>query len=354
MIMDWRRSCSISKMQILQPSEGQVTIDVAWYFAPPGAKTFRGVNAFSSGIWDRDKPELPPLLGEQPPYQFPYSLGENVWGYVGQCKIGTDDNFANGLSLDDLTRTLTPPQNCCRPNQDGAGEVLGCGVLDNPSVLGTGELLGAGVFNSSVLFLGTGEVLGVGSDNPDEYGSGNGILLGCGEQRQWLVGFVIGWSATWYFTPGQDGTGIVHGCGASQLYESPIGTGELHAGGESPNVPDFPGAGELLGAGELHAEYLYTGTGLIAGCGVHDAQIFAPGAGIKLTGGNVSLQFTQVGAGEKLAGGYTYYPLVGVKMGCGVTEEDRGGGAGEVYTPGNYPTPVVGYVIGWSGIYSVH
>jgi len=111
--MDWRRSCSIGTMQIGRPSEVQRTIPVAWYFAPPGAKTFYGVNAFVSGLEDRDTPALPPLLGQQPPYASPYSTGQNVWGYLGQCKVGTDEQYADGLSAADLAAPPAPIPACC-------------------------------------------------------------------------------------------------------------------------------------------------------------------------------------------------------------------------------------------------
>ncbi len=111
--MEWRRSCSFTVMQIEQPSEGKYDMPVVWYHAPKNAKTFRGVNAFTSGIWDRDTPAQPPELGEQPPYGYPYYGGENQWGYIGQCKVGTDDQFANGLTADDIENPPEPLPACC-------------------------------------------------------------------------------------------------------------------------------------------------------------------------------------------------------------------------------------------------
>jgi hypothetical protein len=102
-------------MQIEQPSEGKYDMPVVWYYAPKDAKTFRGVNAFTSGIWDRDTPAQPPELGEQPPYGYPYYGGENQWGYIGQCKVGTDDQFANGLTADEIAHPpATPLPGCCK------------------------------------------------------------------------------------------------------------------------------------------------------------------------------------------------------------------------------------------------
>jgi hypothetical protein len=113
-------------MQVERPSEGQYLMQVKWYFAPSGAKTFYGLDAFSSGIWDRDRPALPPLLGEQPPYESPWYNGKNVWGYVGQCMIGTAEQYADGLTAADLA---APPAfssipACCKP-ASVAGPAIG-------------------------------------------------------------------------------------------------------------------------------------------------------------------------------------------------------------------------------------
>jgi hypothetical protein len=106
-------------MQVVTPGEGSYLMPVTWYFAPTGAKTFTGINAFGSGVWDRDTPALPPQLGAQPPYNSPYYNGKNVWGYRGLCRIGTDDQFANGLTQHEATGLPPPPQSsipdCCRP-----------------------------------------------------------------------------------------------------------------------------------------------------------------------------------------------------------------------------------------------
>lgn len=100
-------------MQVEQPSEGQRFFQVAWYFAPPGAKLFDKEQSFSSGIWDYEHIAQPPLLGEQPPYAVPWFNGENLWGYTGKCRVGTDDQFANGLSAADLAAPLPAIPACC-------------------------------------------------------------------------------------------------------------------------------------------------------------------------------------------------------------------------------------------------
>lgn len=103
-------------MQISTPSDGRHVIPIVWYFAAHNAKTYRYVHTFGPGIWDREKIAQPPLLGEQPPYARPYYNGENVWGYTGQCVIGTPDQFLNGLSARELATNPPPKPACCQNN----------------------------------------------------------------------------------------------------------------------------------------------------------------------------------------------------------------------------------------------
>jgi microcystin-dependent protein len=117
--MDWRRSCSLGVMQIEQPDQGTYFMPIAWYWAPDGAKTYYGENAFTSGVWDPNKVQLPFALGEQPPYAFPEYNGENIWGYVGQCVIGTPEQFAVGLTAADLDAIPDPVPACCAPARLG-------------------------------------------------------------------------------------------------------------------------------------------------------------------------------------------------------------------------------------------
>lgn len=96
---------------------------VTWYLAPFGAKTFRGPNAFSSGIWDRDTPEQNHQLGDQPPYNSPYFKGWNLWAYTGQCVVGSAHDFEYGISK---VRAEAPPPDvpeCCRPPEEPQGPV---------------------------------------------------------------------------------------------------------------------------------------------------------------------------------------------------------------------------------------
>lgn len=120
-------------MQVVTPGQGIYNMPVIWYDAPPGAKTYNGVSAFTSGIWDRDKPALPPELGAQPPYNAPYYKGANVWGYRGQCFIGTPEQFAWGLTLAEAIGPAPPLSSipdCCRQLATVAlGVTLGSSVV---------------------------------------------------------------------------------------------------------------------------------------------------------------------------------------------------------------------------------
>lgn len=168
-------------MQVEDPFEGTHTIPIVWYFAPPGAKTYFGVNAFSAGVWDRDTPALPPQLGEQPPYAFPYYTGENVWGYTGQCVIGTPEQFASGLSRADLAAPAPPPPECCTPVpfQLPLGERIRPRLLSpgTQQVFQTAGLAGwtapPGVFFAMVEAWGAGHT-GRASFGPNTRGEGGG------------------------------------------------------------------------------------------------------------------------------------------------------------------------------------
>jgi microcystin-dependent protein len=106
-------------MQIEQPDQGTYLMPIAWYWAPDGAKTYYGESAFSPGIWDPEKKTLPVQLGEQPPYASPIYDGANIWGYVGQCVIGTPQQFAQGLTAADLAAIPAGIPACCAPARTG-------------------------------------------------------------------------------------------------------------------------------------------------------------------------------------------------------------------------------------------
>lgn len=117
--MDWSHNCSTGFMQIVTPGEGTYMMPIAWYFAPPGAKTFYGVNAFARGFEEGEHTDLPPVLGNQPPFASPKWSGANLWGYTGQCRVGTDEQFANGLSAADLAAIPPGMPTCCATPRTG-------------------------------------------------------------------------------------------------------------------------------------------------------------------------------------------------------------------------------------------
>jgi len=100
-------------MQIADPAQGYKLIPVIWYEAPKGAKTYTGISAFSSGVWDRDGELVTYELGDQPPYNLPYYGGTNVWGYCGQEVVGTPEQFQFGLSAADLASPPPALPHCC-------------------------------------------------------------------------------------------------------------------------------------------------------------------------------------------------------------------------------------------------
>jgi|GEM_PF-2781913 len=106
--MDLLRSCKTNTF-VLAPGEAPVT--VRWFFAPPGAKWFPGVNAFTSSTWDATRGLGAPPIGEQE-LSTGYDKGINFGGYLGRCRVGSDQEYANGA----LPATVppTPLPLCCR------------------------------------------------------------------------------------------------------------------------------------------------------------------------------------------------------------------------------------------------
>lgn len=106
------RSCYFSTMRVL---DGPVPYDmpIAWYFAPNGAKLLDSPCAFGSQNWDKSPLDRPYAIGETADLPKPYYNGKNIWGYLGQCQIGTALQFAEGLTQAELDAPLKPIPACC-------------------------------------------------------------------------------------------------------------------------------------------------------------------------------------------------------------------------------------------------
>jgi hypothetical protein len=98
--------------------DGPVPYDmpIAWYFAPDGAKLLPFPSAFGSQVWDKSKLDRPFSIGELPDLPKQWYNGKNQWGYLGQCHIGTEQQYAEGLTQADLDAPLKPIPACCDGN----------------------------------------------------------------------------------------------------------------------------------------------------------------------------------------------------------------------------------------------
>ena len=108
------RSCYSTKMQLHADPTKPKTL-ITWYFCPPGAKVLGTPTAFGSSNYDYAPYIVPYLLGEQRKGHRTYYNGDNAWGYTGQCRIGSADQFANGLTNEDIALPPAPIPACCRP-----------------------------------------------------------------------------------------------------------------------------------------------------------------------------------------------------------------------------------------------
>ena len=72
-------------------------VEVTWFFAPPNA-AIGSYSIFASGNWQdlKEGPWLGP--GEVKHRARPWSNGANLWGFNGQHRCGTDQQFAEGLT----------------------------------------------------------------------------------------------------------------------------------------------------------------------------------------------------------------------------------------------------------------
>ena len=88
-IMGSLRSCYSTKAVFWR---GGPLLPIVWYFAPHGAKTFKGNHVFGSSVWDSDKPFDPPV-GEQGSAKRFYELGHLPGPVDGQRLCGVPADF---------------------------------------------------------------------------------------------------------------------------------------------------------------------------------------------------------------------------------------------------------------------
>lgn len=109
--MDYIRRCYTAKMIVYQ---GQPPIDVEWYRAAKGAKTYPTPHVFgSASTWRRGEPVAP--IGEVAVGE--YRRGANSWGTLGQAPCGPADAFeAGGVVGVDPPLELLPNgvAKCCK------------------------------------------------------------------------------------------------------------------------------------------------------------------------------------------------------------------------------------------------
>lgn len=340
-------------MQIARAGEPPVLIEVKWYKAPAGAKTYRGINAFSSGIWDRDKPELPPLVGEQPPFARVHYNGVNEWGYIGQCFVGTADDFQFGLTAAELSSLPLSLPNCCQPQRGlaglkigggerstqgkfvGGGLKLGAGTfLDSEQPQGAGIKLGAGAPEQNDIVCRTGIKLGGGVSISSRAPQGAGLKLGGGSNVFSPLGYVLGCRALWRisFTGHAVGGGLKLGGGST---EGALPAGLKLGGG----LQTFSPFGFVLGC---RATWYVSYTGS------------AHGAGVLLGGGGFLDSEQPQGTGLKLGGGVGEPQGTGLMLGTGTSPFAFESGGGIILGGGEFPAYYIGYVLGCRATWSVH
>ena len=172
--MDYRRSCSTSVMQIGNSPATQYTIPIRWYFAPKGAKTFRGVNAFTAQIWDRGKPFDQFVVGEQNPTGEKWYNGRNVWGYLGQCFIGSLHDYEFGLSAADIANPRPAIPGCCLKMRAPLGVRFGIGKVEELERAELGVAFGVHAHGPEPAELG----VAFGMDTDNTFAAELGVALG--------------------------------------------------------------------------------------------------------------------------------------------------------------------------------
>jgi hypothetical protein len=123
----------------------EVVVPARWYFAPKGAKLFKGASIFASQVWAKIGEESAPGPGE--------ISRDRVWdrglnpGYLGKCTVGEPSWFASGeLPAGVLDPPIPALPDCCRQGHL-CGAVIG-GVLPDQTRLRVAGATGlAAAFN---------------------------------------------------------------------------------------------------------------------------------------------------------------------------------------------------------------
>lgn len=96
--------------------EGASPVSVRWFFVRDGAEWLGVPNAFTLSSWDSDAGLGAPPIGDQGPPS-PWDRGVNTGNYTGLCRVGTDDEWLNGVD------PLSPPAPPCGCQEQPPGVV---------------------------------------------------------------------------------------------------------------------------------------------------------------------------------------------------------------------------------------
>jgi hypothetical protein len=95
--------------------DGLNDINVYWYFCAPNAEPLGIPSAFVSSRWDQSHLDGPFPIGESSKRPRMYYKGRNLWGYQALCHVGTDDQYANGLTDAEIQPPGELPTCCSTP-----------------------------------------------------------------------------------------------------------------------------------------------------------------------------------------------------------------------------------------------
>lgn len=109
--MDVLRSCYQTKFRPFVDSDQEYTI--RWYPAPEGAKIMEGHHLYASSNWIRDKTMKWEGPGEVEGAEKQFLTGRNPPFYLGQCRLGTKEQWEQGVSVDVLDTPHEEMPECC-------------------------------------------------------------------------------------------------------------------------------------------------------------------------------------------------------------------------------------------------